>query len=711
MKKIMMALGNEPLEESLKKSLGTEYNFGPVITRKGAILPLVMQENPDRLIVRESIIGELNEDMYDILFTLRTQASSVRIVLLYVLDEEEIDMAAKYIKMGIYDIWTKKKAHIEDIVNLVRHPKNFGDWADIIELDGASAGKTEHLQPKNLLEGNPIAAAGHLKIQQDKTTVDLMGQKKLPKLVTSSGYNMGRPIKPSSKDRLPERLKHPQNIKIDEEFEIIDDLGCIEEIELSKKEQAKVEPFIEPKKQSKIISSEDIAKEPEDNSQKAAKEIWKCSCGAKNEGKFCSQCGNKKPEPVSESIADRPVVPEEKSENKTRQMTDKNMVKNNLAKNLARRKVKDIAPASGLEPLQDSNKNSREKEHVGKYQPLLPQKSTDKQKSEQKDIKKRTFTIPQDISVPKPVKAMDHISAKVSLENKNKQNSVSDQMADGSNEKKEKSGKEPSMKASNNSVQKDTMPVKRNASAALEETDKMQSKGINENRETILSNTEKKHKDCSIILFTNSDRNTMGHIALNTALLLAEKGDQVVYIDDVGSSSAERLSSITSAIKLYGKYIVNDAVLKHKKAKMDNLVFIQTSPNTDFFSLVKEIKNRKEARYIVLNTDINRSVENLIILAEKAFIISRQNPVQLDYLLDNYGYQFKFCDIIIENFEEGLLGTKEIKEKTRSQRVIKIKDSDKMNYDALISQIPLLYKDKGNEELFEGLVKSIKERN
>lgn len=679
MKKIMMALGNESLEKHLKTNLGTEYNFGPIITRKGAILPLVMQENPDILIVKESIIGELNEDMYDILFTLRTQASSVRIILLYVLDEEEINNVTKYIKMGIYDIWTKNKVHIEDIVNLVRHPKNFGDWADVVELEGVPADNSRHNQPKNLLEDNPIAATGHLKIQQERPAIDLMEPKKIPKLVTSNGYNMGRPIMPSDKERLPNRLKHPQNIKIDEEFEIIDDLETTDKNTSSYEDKPKADLFVKSAKTSKVNLEKGNLKENETKNQSNKQLTWICTCGAENTGKFCSQCGNKKIESISDN-----------KETKKDKKATKEVQKNNLVENLETKNKIDV--------LKDSDK----RETVRKHQPLIPQRNSEMTSSEQGDLKKRTFTIPKDISIQK---SNNDLTGKTNIGESKKADlkpAKKKEIKENKKEKHEDMLIEPSSKDLNSvsntgKVEREALVEKRNEK-------------IEKNRETVLRNNDAKHEECDIILFTNADRNTMGHTALNTALMLAEQGNQVVYIDNMKYSSSEKLLNIISTIKLYGKYVVNDVTFKNKHACMSNLVLIQPSLDVDLFFLAKEIKKRKEARYIVLNTDINRSVENLIIIADKTFVILKQNPVQLDYLVENYGYQFKFCNGIIENYKEGLLEIKKIKEKTGIQHVIKIKDSDKINYDSLVSQIPLLYKTEGNEILFEELISFINER-
>ena len=753
--KIMMALGNEKLEKAIQSRLQDEYIFSGVATRKGMIIPVVAQENPDVLIVIEKLIGELNEDIYEILYKLRVDYPLMRIIYLYTLEEDELEKVIKYTQIGIYDIWTERQISLPDIVEMVKKPKNFGDWAKVLNKQAL---EQEGVVPTNITIDKSIKEvaqnAGHLKLKQDDSDGNTPNRfKTMPNLVVNKGLNMGRvkrnPMKVVA-DEPEVEFENTNTIDLTpkgmsahvvkaEEPKINDDIFDVKE---EKKEEmfdvlSKLDPELNEEFDIGTEIEPKVKKEPEkDKTLRKGKnfEEWVCpECGSHNIGNFCGACGTKRPAP--EKKEEKPV--EVKQEEIKPIITEESKKEIEIPKvevaEPVKQEVKEIAPRPVRE-VESSTPQVSTLEN-GKMVTRIPLRQTpglaarrasqlqkNKEKTPQKDITKRV------IAVPEEVKQKQEETVKKAEQKQNNKPKQNENKKHQSDNKKNNSAKQQNVQKNNqkNNQQpkKQDAPAKEvkpteNKPVEVKETKpqtevKVKSKPVEPikpvvevtpvvevkqektlEKPVVVKNKEPEVKEevfekCRIVVFANTESVPMAHTALNTAILLAEKGKQVVYVDTLKTSAADLMLHKNPKVNLYGKYLIHSCNLMVEKEFL-RLAFIKTLKETNVFELVKQIMMEKEAEYIVINTDIHDDLEKLIILSDKNFILMKQSPVQLRMLKENYSYRFKYMDIVLEEYDETRLSVKKIIEQTKCGKVIKINDSDNMNYKTTTEKKPLVF--------------------
>ena len=136
MEKVLFALGSRGIEEDIAKEIGNDYRVVGAVLRKGQIISAVKETRPDIMILRETLEG--NENIRDIVLTLRREFPYVRIIFL----AGHRDVGDKFLSIlvtyGVYDILNGGKVTLSDIVGLV-YSKN--EYKDVL-----------HLQPKVLFD-------------------------------------------------------------------------------------------------------------------------------------------------------------------------------------------------------------------------------------------------------------------------------------------------------------------------------------------------------------------------------------------------------------------------------------------------------------------------------------------------------------------------------------------------------------------------------
>lgn len=125
MKKIMLAVGHEGFENALISRLNKQYSFTRVTTYREAILKEAIKNNPDILLIRENLPGV--EKFSDIIYALRENVPSARIIFLSNDRTPGDEFLATIVSYGIYDILVGQSSNINDVVRLINTPNTFSD--------------------------------------------------------------------------------------------------------------------------------------------------------------------------------------------------------------------------------------------------------------------------------------------------------------------------------------------------------------------------------------------------------------------------------------------------------------------------------------------------------------------------------------------------------------------------------------------------------
>lgn len=655
--KILLAVDNEGLEKTIKKKMEPEYGFTTIATRKGMLFPLVDKERPDILIMKENLIGEVGEETYDILYNLRAQYPMMRIVLLYPLEEETVSALQKYIQIGIYDISTTKQIKIDTIIDMVKNPKNFGNWASMLsnsEVTDTTNNVSVETIKTPVLKEESSSNIGHLKIKQEEQHIDLKKQRVIPNLVKSSGYNMGRVKRTVSNNT------KPQNPYINTEFELDENAEFTLDIDT-------VKP---------TIKSMSVKKDNITNDNNVEKVVAKPQESIQAQTSTKSQISLESHQEMHKQVT--PSIP-----------------KQNVEKTISTKTIAKDMNENRASVSQSNDNNHRANLAKARSALLNKNKST---VVEKKDIKARTIVIPKEVK--EVVKAPVANEGKQNIE---KKKIVQQQKSHENLKVNEPVKKGDNLKKSAN----EKPPVTPKKDMGLEP---QKTKPTNIDDNLVAKQTVTVGEECKIVLFANVEETTYSHTALNVAIILAKKGYQVAFIDDTMTSASDLLMTDSPYVYLYHDFLVKS----RKLIADDNLkkiALLKTTEETNLFELVKRIKRTKEVHYIVVNVGMHKNFENLMVLANNNYINMIQNAVQLKKLQDNYGYRFKYMDIVLENFNDEKLPIKDILDTTRCKRIIKLKDTITMNYKTLVDKKPLVLDNAEKAELFKQLISAIEESN
>lgn len=122
---IFFAIGNRDFEEYLQGVLQDRYKFVGETTYREGILLGIEKNNPDVVIIRESLPG--NKPIMEILYEIRDRFPEVRII--FMANEREVgDMfLATLVNYGIYDFISKATTNVRDVIKLIEIPNKFED--------------------------------------------------------------------------------------------------------------------------------------------------------------------------------------------------------------------------------------------------------------------------------------------------------------------------------------------------------------------------------------------------------------------------------------------------------------------------------------------------------------------------------------------------------------------------------------------------------
>ncbi|MEG1301226.1 MAG: hypothetical protein RSC93_11035 [Erysipelotrichaceae bacterium] len=212
MKKIMLAVGLKKLEDEIISKYHTTYQFRGIATRVGTLFSVACQENPDYIIVRESLPADLDDNLIDVLLKLRLQLPETKIIYLTVLSPDNQADIARLISFGIYDIWTDNKIRIKDIIGMIENSNTFSDAAKLIPEESLSdAAKdvnkvlSENIKENSKPTSSKNESSGTIKVKLN--TLNSMepqnNKPQTPVIVKGTSFNISKPKKIERQESVP----------------------------------------------------------------------------------------------------------------------------------------------------------------------------------------------------------------------------------------------------------------------------------------------------------------------------------------------------------------------------------------------------------------------------------------------------------------------------------------------------------------------------
>ena len=136
MKKVLLAIGNRPIEEFIQSTLKDEFHFVGTSTYREGILNNIEKNVPDIIILREGLKGSQN--ISEIIYQIRRNYEGIRIIFITGTREAGDELLAMLVNLMIFDILANQQVNANDIISLVREPNAYQHVA--------------HLQPKMVID-------------------------------------------------------------------------------------------------------------------------------------------------------------------------------------------------------------------------------------------------------------------------------------------------------------------------------------------------------------------------------------------------------------------------------------------------------------------------------------------------------------------------------------------------------------------------------
>ncbi len=761
--KIMLAINEERVESSIKNKAGDRFLFTEVVTRRGLLIPYVKQYRPDILIVREKLIGELNERLENILFDIRAEFPETRIVLIYPVEADKIEDISPFIQMGIYDIWIRSEIAISDIFNLVENPQTFASWAKRLQkreiteegvvfnrvIEDNKTVLTEEAQPSAMSKDNNSnngtfnindKNTGSFSVEVESKKINTTEKRAVPTFVQNNGFQIGRVTKHKTKEITPTPIKTEDDISFD----------------LTEKDNDFKQPVVNniPKETTPPSAMNEVKKEvvkpkPIKNMFEQKKEpvpTNKDILGMKKEDAFKvleTPKGN-----ISEDIVVGGTSPVKPLETLKSNKTFDNISNEDLN---ASKAFKEVNRGKIIEPITKAPLEETSKEPAVKSEQI---------KEEINEVKTPTVETKHGGLISKTSASATQTTLQTSTKTKGSSlegrrilnpKEIQSQLAS------KKAGKVATAKVSElkavkpEVTQPNVQPIKTDISVVMptqkeQVTDKGSSsermldrKGILTTAEiakhktaekpTVSESTKKeplltkdskenvsnlvlppvdKDKEPQVLLFMNAVDMSLSQTALSIAILLAQHGHQVAYIEDNHKTATSYFLKEIKTVSLYSKYIVADCVLDTEE-KVSNLALLKTTNKTKLFDLVRDIKREKEAQYIIVSTNFESKNEDLLLYSQKQFLTMVQNPLTVNYLKNNYLYKLQKSAIIVLLEEYGSLKMSDIEvlNELKVDKVMKIEDKHIINYNSLKERTPWVLIEKKKIDVYADLVKLI----
>lgn len=129
--KILFAVNAKSIEDVVTRSLAAQTNGGYVKVGAAAyrekVLPDLKQSGADILLYREDLKG--STDIFELMRQVRENFPLVRIIFMGNRHETTSRLICSLVFLGIYDILCGDTIPVAELVDVILHPKNFGDVA------------------------------------------------------------------------------------------------------------------------------------------------------------------------------------------------------------------------------------------------------------------------------------------------------------------------------------------------------------------------------------------------------------------------------------------------------------------------------------------------------------------------------------------------------------------------------------------------------
>jgi len=123
--KLLYAINHEKTETTITKKLNDqEFVVVGTVPHREALLKTIESSGATMLLYRESLKG--STETFELMKMVRTNFPDVRIVFIANEQSAASQLLAKLVFLGIYDIINTDKMYLDDIVDFVNHPRNFG---------------------------------------------------------------------------------------------------------------------------------------------------------------------------------------------------------------------------------------------------------------------------------------------------------------------------------------------------------------------------------------------------------------------------------------------------------------------------------------------------------------------------------------------------------------------------------------------------------
>lgn len=646
-KKILFAVDNQKLEDALKNHLTSkfpgEYIFANIVLqRKDMIINTVYGERPDILIIKDNLAG--NEDIYSILYNLRMNYPSIRIVYICQVSEEKYDALQKYIAMGIYDIITSRSISIMDIVNLVVNPLNFSHWGSRISSTQNTIQIPEN-QP--LMELTPqLSNTGTLKIKSNEQIVDTSSKKRVLTLVKPVSYSTGFMNRSPKEEDAEDALFDIDNInetQLTDGFNLDNDEFSLEETSNNeiKESYQEIKSFNLDNEFKDVVSSTDFS------SSRIESEAF----DTESINKIIVNEEIVKQETVIEDAPKEKPVYEEKS-------------------------VLEAAPQlAPSKPQDNKNKNNILMNNRGGLYGI--QMGASQKVTVSNDVTKRSFDIPKEYG------NISSTSAKLTEIKKSKKQKANNVASDITQRTFEIPKEYMNAATENVEVKTDVQPIE----AKVEEKHEVMEQSVKtskpKTKAEVVGLKAKIVQKQIVTLFSEMESCSMNHTALNVAVKIAKEGKKVFYMDAIANGPFEVITKESTKVLLYDKYPITLRKFKceDKYDYLENMLMANVSME-DMFKIIKRAKQLNDAEYIIINAPMEFDIDSLIVLADKRLVLLKEDFAHADRLIKEYDYRLKYMNLVIEEHNVDYI-TALSNVTPYKKQVFYLEDSKEMNFNAL----------------------------
>lgn len=153
--KICLAIGKKDFEDWIQKKLDGKYDFTKICNHKGMVLGVLQRENPDIIILRESLVSnaESGEKLStDWLVTQIKSSYNCRIILVAGEHKPGDDFLQRIISRNVYDIVYGKTIDAHLVLDMIENPRDYSSVVELQKLETLSYDMEDSTESPTLVE-------------------------------------------------------------------------------------------------------------------------------------------------------------------------------------------------------------------------------------------------------------------------------------------------------------------------------------------------------------------------------------------------------------------------------------------------------------------------------------------------------------------------------------------------------------------------------